>query len=53
MIMAAAALLAEHPDPDVDTIVEQITNICRCGTYNRVVAAIRRAASSSSISNHG
>jgi isoquinoline 1-oxidoreductase subunit alpha len=44
MIMAAAALLAETPKPSVEEIRNGITNICRCGTYNRVQAAIQRAA---------
>ncbi|MCZ8183788.1 MAG: (2Fe-2S)-binding protein [Beijerinckiaceae bacterium] len=44
MIMAAAALLAKKPKPtDVD-IDEAMTNICRCGTYNRVRAGIKLAA---------
>ena len=44
MIMAAAALLKEKPKPtDVD-IDAAMTNICRCGTYNRVRAAIKQAA---------
>ena len=43
MIMAAAALLKEKPNPtDVD-INKSITNICRCGTYNRIRAAIKVA----------
>lgn len=44
MIMAAAALLAEIPQPTDDDINTHITNICRCGTYNRVRKAIKRAA---------
>ena len=47
MIMAAAALLAETPKPSVDDIRAGITNICRCGTYNRVQAAIQQAAGTS------
>ena len=43
-IMATADLLARDPDPDDDTIDQQITNICRCGTYVRVRKAIHRAA---------
>jgi len=46
MIMAAAALLAENANPGPDVIAEQITNICRCGTYSRVAAAIAQAAAS-------
>ena len=41
--MAAAALLARKPKPTDDDI-NTITNICRCGTYVRIRAAIHRAA---------
>jgi len=44
MIMAAAALLAKTPKPTDAQIDEQMTNICRCGTYNRVRAGIHKAA---------
>ncbi|NGM23002.1 (2Fe-2S)-binding protein [Roseomonas stagni] len=44
MIMAAAALLANTPRPTEQQIREEVTNICRCGTYNRVLAGIQRAA---------
>lgn len=44
MLMSAAALLAEKPRPTDQDINEAMTNICRCGTYNRVRAAIHRAA---------
>ena len=44
MIMAAAALLAENPNPTDADIDAAITNICRCGTYPRVRAAIHKAA---------
>ncbi|MCW5699049.1 MAG: (2Fe-2S)-binding protein [Rhodospirillales bacterium] len=44
MIMTAAALLSETPNPSDGEIAEAMTNICRCGTYDRVRAAIRRAA---------
>ena len=44
MIMASAALLAQKPNPTDDDISSEITNICRCGTYNRVRAAIKLAA---------
>ena len=44
MIMAAAALIQAKPKPtDVD-IDAAMSNICRCGTYNRVRAAIKQAA---------
>ena len=44
MIMAAAALLKEKPKPSDADIDAAITNICRCGTYNRVRAGIKAAA---------
>ena len=45
MILAATALLREHPHPTIQQIVEEMDgNICRCGTYPRIVAAIQRAA---------
>jgi isoquinoline 1-oxidoreductase alpha subunit len=44
MIMAAAALLKDKPRPTDADIDAAITNICRCGTYNRVRAAIHQAA---------
>jgi isoquinoline 1-oxidoreductase alpha subunit len=44
-IMSAAALLAKTPHPTKDQIVEHMSgNICRCGTYRRIVRAIERAA---------
>jgi isoquinoline 1-oxidoreductase alpha subunit len=46
MIMAAAALLKEKPRPTDADIDAAMTNICRCGTYNRVRAAIKQAAAS-------
>lgn len=44
MIMAAAALLRDNPDPSEQDIRDTITNLCRCGTYHRVLAGIIRAA---------
>jgi isoquinoline 1-oxidoreductase alpha subunit len=44
MIMASAALLQTTPKPTDEDINREITNICRCGTYNRVRAAIKLAA---------
>ncbi len=44
MIMAAEALLDEIPEPADDDIDAKMTNICRCGTYTRVRAAIHTAA---------
>jgi isoquinoline 1-oxidoreductase subunit alpha len=44
-IMAAAALLADNPDPDDTAIDEAMAgNLCRCGTYPRIRAAIKRAS---------
>lgn len=40
MIMAVAGLLAQSPAPTTDEIDERLTNICRCGTFVRVRAAI-------------
>ena len=44
MLMAAAALLARNPNPSDADIDATMTNLCRCGTYQRVRAAIHRAA---------
>lgn len=45
MLMAAAALLASNPEPTRDEIVRAMNgNVCRCGTYPRIIAAIERAA---------
>jgi len=44
--MAAVALLREKPKPTDADIAAAITNICRCGTYQRVRAAIHAAAES-------
>ena len=46
MIMTAAALLDRNPSPTDADIDAAITNICRCGTYPRVRAAIHQAAGS-------
>ena len=43
-IMAAVALLAEVPQPTDEDIDDAMTNLCRCGTYPRIRAAIKRAA---------
>ena len=44
-IMRAASLLAETPNPDRQEIVDYMSvNLCRCGTYNRIVRAVQRAA---------
>ena len=44
MLMAAASLLEKNPTPTDADIDEAVTPICRCGTYQRVRAAIHRAA---------
>jgi aerobic-type carbon monoxide dehydrogenase small subunit (CoxS/CutS family) len=47
MIMTGVALLRENPDPSRQEIVEYMDgNICRCGTYHRIIAALRMAARS-------
>ncbi len=43
-IMAAAALLKKKPKPTDADIDEAMTNICRCGTYQRIRAAVHTAA---------
>ena len=45
MILAGVAFLEAHPDPSDEEIVRGLNgNMCRCGTYPRIVAAVRRAA---------
>ena len=44
MIMAAVALLQKKPNPTDADIDAAITNLCRCGTYQRIRAAIHAAA---------
>lgn len=47
-IMEAASLLAENPDPSDDEILSRMAgNICRCGCYQRIVAAVKQAAAGS------
>jgi len=43
-IMAASALLRNNPSPSDKDIDEAMTNICRCGTYQRIRAAVHMAA---------
>ncbi|HEX3347467.1 MAG TPA: (2Fe-2S)-binding protein [Acetobacteraceae bacterium] len=43
-IMAVTAFLKQNPKPSDDDIDANLTNICRCGTYPRIRAAIHRAA---------
>jgi carbon-monoxide dehydrogenase small subunit len=46
MIMQAASLLNENPDPsEADIIAALEDNLCRCGAHNRIIAAVRTAAS--------
>jgi len=48
MIMSGVALLGENPNPSEAEIVKSMEgNICRCGTYPRIVAAIRKASQAS------
>jgi isoquinoline 1-oxidoreductase alpha subunit len=47
MVMAAAALLKTKPNPSDADIDEAMSNICRCGTYNRIRAAIKAVAQGS------
>jgi aerobic-type carbon monoxide dehydrogenase small subunit (CoxS/CutS family) len=47
-IMAAAALLKRTPKPTDRDIDEAMTNICRCGTYQRIRAAVHLAANDTS-----
>lgn len=45
MILSATVLLRQHPHPSDEQIIEQMNgNICRCGVYPRIVAAIKRAS---------
>jgi isoquinoline 1-oxidoreductase alpha subunit len=44
MIMAVSALLAKNPKPSDDDLKNAVTNICRCGTYLRIRAAVRELA---------
>ena len=53
-IMSASALLAKNPNPsdsDIDTAMSG--NICRCGTYTRIRAAIKQAAGSPAVAAKG
>jgi len=53
MIVAAGALLRANASPSVADIVEALDgNVCRCGTYPRIVAAIQRAADSARDARH-
>ena len=53
MILAATALLQEHPNPSEPQIQEAMNgNVCRCGTYPRIRAAIGRASNSQKEAEH-
>ncbi|WP_305123291.1 (2Fe-2S)-binding protein [Roseomonas sp. GC11] len=43
-VMAATALLKQSPKPSEDEIAGAMVNLCRCGTYNAIAAAVRQAA---------
>jgi isoquinoline 1-oxidoreductase alpha subunit len=43
-VMAATALLKQTPHPTDADIADAMTNLCRCGTYNRIADAVRQAA---------
>lgn len=51
MIMAVAALLEDNPTPSDAEMDAAITNICRCGTYERIREAIRSAAGMEEVRN--
>jgi len=51
MIMAVAAMLQQIPDPSDEQIDAMVTNICRCGTYERVRRAIHSLAQQPSASD--
>jgi len=46
-IMAAAAFLKDNPNPSDEDIWNNMSNLCRCGTYLRIFKAIKRAANAS------
>jgi isoquinoline 1-oxidoreductase subunit alpha len=52
-IMAAVALLQSNPNPSDDDINTEMSNICRCGTYNRIRAAIKLAAGDAGEASRG
>jgi aerobic-type carbon monoxide dehydrogenase small subunit (CoxS/CutS family) len=54
MIMAAASLLRANASPNEQQIVSGMEgNVCRCGTYPRIVAAVQRASTSGTASTEG
>lgn len=45
MILSVVSLLRQHPSPTADQVMEQMEgNVCRCGTYPRIMEAVQRAA---------
>jgi aerobic-type carbon monoxide dehydrogenase small subunit (CoxS/CutS family) len=53
-LMAAAALLSTNADPtDAEIVAAMSGNLCRCGTYPKIVRAVRRAAAAMRESTHG
>jgi isoquinoline 1-oxidoreductase alpha subunit len=53
-IMSASALLAKNPNPsDADIDAAMAGNICRCGTYGRIRAAIKQAAQAPAVAAKG
>lgn len=54
MIMSAVGLLRLEPDPGDDEIRRALEgNVCRCGTYNRIIASVQRAARTLTEGSHG
>jgi aerobic-type carbon monoxide dehydrogenase small subunit (CoxS/CutS family) len=54
MVMAGVALLRANTSPTADEIGRALEgNVCRCGTYPRVIAAVQRAAKSEDVSERG
>jgi aerobic-type carbon monoxide dehydrogenase small subunit (CoxS/CutS family) len=44
-VVASTALLRKHPDPTLEQIKADLSgNLCRCGTYSRIFAAVQQAA---------
>jgi isoquinoline 1-oxidoreductase beta subunit len=53
MVVAAAALLRKNPRPDDAAVEKAMTGICRCGTYQRIKKAIRRAVETDETASGG
>jgi aerobic-type carbon monoxide dehydrogenase small subunit (CoxS/CutS family) len=54
MIMAGVALLHAKPSPSAEEIGRAMEgNVCRCGTYPRIVAAVQRASKGAEVSEKG